>query len=209
MSEASKKTSDRPLQCARVILCEGADEYEILVKLREEKKLTEADIEIQNAGGRTNLEQKLDDLRYQTGGAGVRLVCVVLDAEDRKPREVRIKNGLMDIADKHGWKLRLFELPNDKDAGGLETLVRLTVDGSTQQAQCANNWEQCLGGVQTNRTQANKDKAWLHVWLAGFDAIKSRLSYAFLQNPTIRQQLQEFEKKFEEILTQTLEYRLE
>lgn len=168
MDKENQSVQDRPLQSARVILCEGADEYDILVWLREQKKLSEADVEIQNAKGRTKLLQALGDLRYQSGGSDVRLVYVVLDAEERTASDQKLLADLQAEASNFEFVLEIVELPGTARAGSVETLARDALDATSKPYQCAETWAQCLSLSGDTRTQAQKDKAWTHVWLAGW-----------------------------------------
>ena len=76
------KLQNRPLESPRVIVCEGADEADILILLRREIQKTEADVEIVNAEGRQHLVAFCGDQLKASGGSSIRLMAVVLDSED-------------------------------------------------------------------------------------------------------------------------------
>ena len=204
MADVREKMKREPLQSKRVILCEGADEYDLLMWLRDEKKLTQKDVEILDAKGRDNLPTRLKDLRYESGGSDVQLVCVVLDAEERQGRDEALINDLKTQANAANLQLMIEELPNSTDTGSMETLVRNGCDANTQAYQCADQWEQCLSKVDDARTQAQKDKAWAHVWLAGQGKIYSRIGYAFTDHASVRANLSHLQTRFEAILNRVM-----
>ena len=73
---------DRALQSARVLVCEGADEYDIFTLLREKRGLKKSDIEFIDAKGRVNIKETIDLMFDESGGSGIRIAGVVLDSED-------------------------------------------------------------------------------------------------------------------------------
>jgi hypothetical protein len=208
MAKENQSVQDRPLQSARVILCEGADEYDILVWLREQRKLCEADVEIQNVNGRTKLLKGLGDLRYQSGGSDVRLVYVVLDAEERAGNDQKLLIDLQAEATKFAFTLEIFELPDTVRTGSMETLARDALDTTSKPYQCAEAWHHCLSSSSDARTQAQKDKAWTHVWLAGCGEFYSRLGFAFKSSPDVRAKLSALHQRFEALLQAVLNHPL-
>jgi hypothetical protein len=203
---AAPRTADRPLQSARVILCEGKDEHEILSLLRRQRGLGDADVELRDAGGRDRLAQTLDDLRYESGGSGIRHVCVVLDAEECTAADMALPDHLSGVARTHGWTSRIHVLPDPQRAGGLETLARELAPGQDPAHTCADHWEACIGPQRAPKTQAQRDKAWLQVWLAGTGVYnKARLGMALSQERVVRQQMATLLARFDAILDEALQ----
>lgn len=209
MASKLQKTADRPLQSARVIVCEGADEFDVLAWIRTRRGMAENDFELIDAKGRANLATVLGDLRYLSGGSEVKLVAVVLDAEDKAVSDLALIDGLRAIAQDNSFSLALHVLPDSNSSGALETLVRRHVQDGSPEVSCADAWESCLaqtvGGL---RTTAQKDKAWSHVWLAGQGAFYSRLGFAIAKDADVRQRLngaiQHFERVLDEVLNTPL-----
>ena len=208
MTEKNQKTEDRPLQSSRVILCEGADEYDIFIWLRENQNLTEFDVEIVDAKGRTNLVSRLGDLPYESGGSNVTLVCVVLDAEERTGNDKKLLKDLENKANEVKLKILCIELPDTQNSGALETLVHTAADNNSKPYQCADAWAKCIDEDSGLKTQAQKDKAWTHVWMAGYGDFYSRLGYAFKSSDSVRQRLLPVQQRFEKILNQVLQHPL-
>ncbi|MFW2355977.1 DUF3226 domain-containing protein [Hydrogenophaga sp.] len=204
MASQSPKIADRPLQSPRVIVCEGSDEYDVLNWIRQRRKLTEEAVELINAEGRTKLKTVLDDLRFQSGGSAVKLVGVVLDAEEKSAADKALLDGLSSVAQAHGFGLSVHVLPDSDSAGALETLVRRHADVQTPAVACANAWELCTAENAEHRTTAQKDKAWSHVWLAGQGAFYSRLGFALANNADVRGRVPAFIEHFEKLLDQVL-----
>lgn len=198
------KTSDRPLQSPRVIVCEGRDEFDILGWIRAKRRLSEDDFEILDAKGRTKLPTLLGDLRYLSGGSRVELVAVVLDAEERSPSDQALIQRLGEIAQMQGFQYFLHVLPDADSPGALETLVRSCVDTGNSAASCADAWENCLTPSLEKRTKAQRDKAWGHVWLAGQGAFHSRLGHALANNADVRNRLPDVIQHFEHLLDRVL-----
>lgn len=204
MASKTPKLADRPLQSTRVIVCEGSDEYDLLNWIRQQRKLTEDVVELVNAEGRTRLTTVLDDLRFQSGGSAVKLVSVVLDAEERSVADRTLLDGLSAVAQSRGFELSVHVLPDNDSAGALETLVRRHVGIEAPAVACANAWELCTAGIAEHRTTAQKDKAWGHVWLAGQGAFYSRLGFALANNAEVRDRVPAVIKHFEKLLDQVL-----
>lgn len=204
MASKLRKTSDRPLQSARVIICEGSDEFDILGWIRAQRGLSEDDIEILDAKGRSNLSTLLGDLRYLSGGSDVELVVVVLDAEERSGADQALLQRLGAIAQDQGFGYLPHVLPNPESAGALETLVRMHVDADAPASTCADAWEACLSPAVAARTKAQQDKAWGHVWLAGQGAFHSRLGHALANNAGVRDRLPAVIQHFEKLLDHVL-----
>jgi len=198
------KTADRPLQSARVIVCEGADEFDVLTWIRTRRQMSESDFELIDANGRTNLTTVLGDLRYQSGGSGVKLVAVVLDAEERAPADLDLHEGLQAIAQDNSFLLALHVLPDSNSSGALETLVRRHVDVDAPAVSCADAWEACLAPTAADWTTAQKDKAWGHVWLAGQKAFYSRHGVALTRNSEVREHLSGVVQHFERVIDKVL-----
>ena len=211
MCETIKTPKNRVLKSPRVILCEGKDETDILVWLRSKQDYKETDVEVVDACGRENLINKLDILLGATGGTALKLVCVVLDAEERKIADDKLLKDLKAKAASANLCFLSFQLPDNNNKGALETWVRGSItDNNSKPYQCADSWEQCLGKENDPQTQAQRDKAWLHVWLAGHghDHIYSRLGFAFTKNASIREKLPVIQTQFEAILNQVLQHPL-
>lgn len=204
MASQSPKIADRPLQSPRVIVCEGSDEYDVLNWIRQQRKLTEGVVELINADGRTRLKTVLDDLRFQSGGSAVKLVGVVLDAEEKSAADRALLEGLEAVAEARGFDLSVHVLPDRDSAGALETLVRRHADQDTPAVGCANAWELCAAENAEHRTTAQKDKAWGHVWLAGQGEFYSRLGFALAKSAVVRGRAPAVIKHFENLLDQVL-----
>lgn len=198
------KTADRALQASRVIVCEGRDEFDILGWVRAQRGLSEDDVEILDAKGRANLPTLLGDLRYLSGGSGVELVAVVLDAEERSEKDQALLQRLSVIALDQGFSYLTHVLPNADSAGALETLVRMHADADAPASTCADAWEACLAPAVAARTKAQQDKAWGHVWLAGQGAFHSRLGHALANNADVRDRLPAVIQHFDSLLDQVL-----
>lgn len=204
MASQLRKTADRPLQSSRVIVCEGADEFDVLAWIRTQRGLTEDAVELVNAEGRANLRTVLDDLRFQSGGSNVKLVGVVLDAEERSAADNALLASLYAVALAHAFDLSVHVLPDNDSSGALETLVRRHADVNAPAFDCANRWEACSAATAEQRTTAQKDKAWGHVWLAGQGEFYSRLGYALAKNADVRGRVPAVIQHFEELLDQVL-----
>ncbi len=204
MASQSPKIADRPLQSSRVIVCEGSDEYDLLKWIRQRRKLTENAVELINAEGRTKLETVLDDLRFQSGGSDVKLVGVVLDAEEKSAADRALLEGLSQVAQARCFELFVHVLPGGDSAGALETLVRRHVEVDTAAVACANAWELCTAANAGHRTTAQKDKAWGHVWLASQGAFYSRLGFALANNADVRDRVPAVIEHFETLLDDVL-----
>jgi hypothetical protein len=204
MSSKLQKTADRPLQSPRVIVCEGRDEFEILGWIRERRGLGEGDVEILDAKGRTNLPILLGDLRFLSGGSDVKLVAVVLDAEELGASDQALLQELATIAQDHLFDYLTRVLPDPDSVGALETLVRRHVSAGDVASGCADAWESCLATTSTSWTAAQKDKAWSHVWLAGQKAFYSRFGIALTQNLDVRERMSGVVQHFEALLDEVL-----
>lgn len=189
--KSSKKTLiDRPLQSPRIIVCEGADEYDILSLLQTEKELTETDVEILDAKGRDELLHRVDDAFFAAGGSDIRLIGLVLDTEDDLSA---CQTLICSLKEKIGDRARVlvYQLPDEKTLGAIETMIRQQIAPDSVGAVCASNWEQCMASTYATSTQAQRDKAWLQVWLTSRiqSTAYSRIGYAIKSNPVIRQEL--------------------
>lgn len=204
MASKLLKIADRPLQSARVMICEGADEFDVLIWIRKQRGLSENDVEILDAKGRANLKDLLGDLRSSSGGSGIKLVALVLDAEERSPSDQALIQRLGEIAQMQGFQYFLHVLPDADSPGALETLVRSCVDTGNSAASCADAWENCLTPSLEKRTKAQRDKAWGHVWLAGQGAFHSRLGHALANNADVRNRLPDVIQHFEHLLDRVL-----
>lgn len=204
MASKLTKIADRPLQSPRVLLCEGSDEYDVLRWIRDQRGLTEADVELVDAKGRANLKTVLDDLRSFAGGSGVKHVGVVLDAEEKSAGDNALQDGLNVVAEAHGFDVSLHVLPDGGSAGAFETLVRRHAGLDTPAVACANAWELCTADRAEHRTTAQKDKAWGHVWLAGQGEFYSRLGFALANNADVRDRVPAVIEHFEKLLDQVL-----
>lgn len=198
------KTANRPLQSPRVILCEGSDEFDILFWLRSQRGLGDESVELIDAKGRSRLQTALGDLRFQSGGSDVKLVAVVLDAEERSEADLALPQTLRDAAEQEGFDFMAFKLPDSDSPGALETLVRRHADRTATAFTCSDAWEACLTPAIDARTKAQKDKAWGHVWLAGQGAFHSRLGHAIRHNADVRDRLPAVIQHFETLLDQVL-----
>lgn len=204
MGTKFSKTVNRPLQSRRIIICEGADEYDILSWLRSRRGLGESDVEIMNAQGRNNLNPLLGDLRFMSGGSDLELVAVVMDAEEQSRQDTLLKESLMAIAQEQRFQVLIHILPDESSAGSLETLIRRHADASALAFSCADKWEACIQSSQERGTRAQADKAWGHVWLVSQGAFHSRLGHALANNEQIRRQLPAVLQHFDTLLDEVL-----
>lgn len=198
------KIADRPLQSRRIIVCEGADEYDILSWLRSKRELDESDVEIMNAQGRNNLNPLLGDVRFMSGGSDLALVAVVMDAEEQSRQDKLLMESLMAIAQEQQFQVLIHILPDESTAGSLETLIRRHADSNALASSCADKWEACIQSSQERVTRAQADKAWGHVWLASQGAFHSRLGHALANNAEIRKQLPSVLEHFGDLLDEVL-----
>lgn len=213
MVEPSKPLKNRPLESARILVCEGSDECDLFTLLRNEHGLGESDLEVVDAGGRQNLVNKADDLFNQTGGSDIRMMGVVLDSEDDLQDTERLLDVIkMKVGERA--KLVFHQLPDATRPGALETLIRQSIPVQSPGAACANQWEACLQAElaeQDAKTQAQRDKAWLQVWLTQRtrDTAYSRIGYAIKVNQALRQELDMALQPLKIILDQVLNTPLE
>lgn len=198
------KIADRPLQSRRIIICEGADEYDILFWLRSKRELGESDVEIMNAQGRNNLNPLLGDVRFMSGGSDLELVAVVLDAEEQSSKDKSLVDNLKATAQAQQIQFLIKILPDAITPGSLETLVRRHADGNVHASNCADKWEACIQSSQEWVTRAQADKAWGHVWLASQGAFHSRIGHALANNAEIRKQLPSVLEHFDALLEEVL-----
>jgi hypothetical protein len=208
MSDSNKPLKHRPLESARILVCEGSDEYDLFTLLRNERGLGESDIEIVDACGRQNLLKTIDDQFYRSGGSAIRLMGAVLDSEDDLQETQRL---VEDIRVQVGTRARWIhcQLPDVTSPGALETLIRQAIPAQSPGAACANQWEACLQAqlaAQDGKTQAQKDKAWLQVWLTQRtrDTAYSRIGYAIKNNADLRRELDTALQPLKTILDQIL-----
>lgn len=213
MAEPIKPLKSRLLESARILVCEGLDECDLFTLLRDERGLGESDLEVIDAGGRQNLVNKVDDLFSQTGGSSIRLMGVVLDSEDDLQDTERLLDA---IRTKVGARAKLvfYQLPDATSTGALETLIRQAIPAQSPGAACANQWEACLQpelAAPDVKTQAQRDKAWLQVWLTQRtrDTAYSRIGFAIKRNADLRQELDAALQPLKTILDQVLNAPLE
>ena len=197
LSKASLSTlKNRPLESPRVIVCEGADEADILSLLRDEMGLTEADVEIVDAKGRQHLVLCCDDQFYRSGGSDIRLMAVVLDSEDDLAQTQALVASMRAKVGERA-RLQFFQLPGHDQTGALETLIRAAIPADSPGHACATQWAQCVQAdpcippPYQKTTQAQRDKAWLQVWLTHRtrDTAYSRIGYALGKNADLRDEL--------------------
>ena len=213
MAELNKPLKNRPLESARILVCEGSDEFDLFTLLRNERGLGESDLEVVDAGGRQNLLETVDDQFYRSGGSAIRLIGLVLDSED----DLQDTQSLLHaIRAKVGLRAQLMssQLPDATTPGALETLIRQAIPKKSPGATCANQWEACLQPeltAQGQKTQAQKDKAWLQVWLTQRtrDTAYSRIGYAIKKNTQLREELDRALQPLKDFLDQLLKQPLE
>lgn len=213
MAESIKPLKNRPLESARILVCEGSDEHDLFTLLRNECGLRESDLEVIDAGGRQNLVKAVDDQFYRSGGSGIRLMGIVLDSEDDLQDTQRLVEGIRAQIGTRAC-LTFYQLPNETTSGALETLIRRAIPSQSPGAACANQWEACLQAelvASDVKTQAQRDKAWLQVWLTQRtrDTAYSRIGYAIKMNADLRQELDPALQPLKTILDQVLNTPLE
>ena len=200
---------NRPINSTRLILCEGLDEYELFTLLREERGLTDLNIEIASAEGRESFASKWADIRRQSGGLKISDVTLVFDSEDNAQATQQKMNQFVQKHQSSSLRFRLCQLPSATEAGCLETLIRQSIPSDSRGFDCATRWETC---IQDNPAiafglQAKRDKAWLQVWLTHrtADTAYSRIGYAICHNPDLRQELDAGLAPLRQILSAALE----
>jgi hypothetical protein len=205
---ASSSLNDRALQSARVLVCEGADEYDIFTLLREKRGLKKSDIELIDAKGRINIKETVDLMFDESGGSGIRIAGVVLDSEDNLTDTDKLLSELQTTINNRA-RFISYQLPDKEKLGALETLIRRAIPSESAGAACANQWEACI--QNNDQTQAQKDKAWLQVWLTQRTkgSAYSRIGYAIKRNSDIRDELATALKPLEEIFDSILAEPLE
>lgn len=213
MVESNKSLKKRPLESTRILVCEGSDECDLFTLLRNEGGLGESDLEVVDAGGRQNLVKTVDDQFYRSGGSAIRLMGVVLDSEDDLQDTQRLVDAIKTQVGTRA-QLTLCQLPDAVTPGALETLIRQAIPAQSPGAACANQWEACLQvelAAQDAKTQAQRDKAWLQVWLTQRtrDTAYSRIGYAIKMNQALRQELDPALQPLKTILDQVLSAPLE
>lgn len=213
MVESSKSLKNRPLESVRILVCEGSDECDLFTLLRNERGLGEADLEVVDAGGRQNLVKTIDDQFYRSGGSAIRLMGVVLDSEDELQDTQRLVDAIKTQVGTRA-RLILWQLPDAVTPGALETLIRQAIPAKSLGAACANQWEACLQAELADvdhRTQAQRDKAWIQVWLTQRtrDTAYSRIGFAIQRNQALRQELDFALQPLKTILDQILNTPLE
>jgi len=110
--------------------------------------------------------------------------------------------------------IRDSQLPNETTSGALETLIRRAIPSQSPGAACANQWEACLQAevaATDVKTQAQRDKAWIQVWLTQRtrDTAYSRIGFAIQRNQALRQELDFALQPLKTILDQILNTPLE
>lgn len=213
MTAPIKPLKNRPLESARILVCEGSDECDLFTLLRNERGLGESDLEVVDAGGRQNLEKTVDDQFYRSGGSAIRLIGVVLDSEDDPQDTQRLVESIKAQVGARACFIPC-QLPDETKPGALETLLRQAIPVQSPGTACANQWEACLQAeltAQDTKTQAHRDKAWLQVWLTlrTRDTAYSRIGYAIRVNSALRQELDMALQPLKAILDQVLNNPLE
>lgn len=203
MASTIQKLADRSIQSSRVILCEGADEFDVLMGVRARRSLSDSDVEILNAEGRTKLLALLGDLRYVSGGSLVKLVSVVLDAEDQGGRDKTLMEALTTVAEQAGFQMQLHVLPDADSPGSFESLIRRAAAGQSPEADCTDAWAGCVD--MTGWTTAQKDKAWGQVWLASQKMSYHRLGLALKDSAPLRGRIAPVIDHFESLLDEVLQ----
>ena len=201
--------NDRALQSARVLVCEGADEYDIFTLLREKRGLKKSDIELIDAKGRINIKETIDLMFDESGGSSIRIAGVILDSEDNLTDTEELLSEIKTLVNNNNKRFVSYQLPDKEKLGALETLIRRAIPSDSAGAACANQWEACI--QNNDQTQAQKDKAWLQVWLTQRTkgSAYSRIGYAIKMNSDIRDELATALKPLEEIFDSILAEPLE
>ncbi|MDO9482141.1 MAG: hypothetical protein Q8K34_01325 [Hydrogenophaga sp.] len=210
------KLQNRPLESPRIIVCEGADEADILILLRNEIKKTEADVEIVNAEGRQHLVAFCGDQLKSSGGSDIRLMAVVLDNEDDLAQTQTLMANIRTEVGKRS-ELKFYCLPSNDQTGALETLIRDAIPAHSPGHACATQWAQCVEsdtGIPPSHqktTQAQRDKAWLQVWLTHRtrDTAYSRIGYALAKNADLRDELNTALNPLRQVLRDVLSANLD
>lgn len=201
--------NDRALQSARVLVCEGADEYDIFTLLREKRGLKKSDIELIDAKGRINIKETIDLMFDESGGSSIRIAGVILDSEDNLTDTEELLSEIKTLVNNNNKRFVSYQLPDKEKLGALETLIRRAIPSESAGAACANQWEACI--QNDDQTQAQKDKAWLQIWLTARikGSAYSRIGYAIKRNSDIRDELATALKPLEEIFDSILAEPLE
>lgn len=189
-----EKLRNRAIESTHLMVCEGADEYDLLVMLRKERGWGEEQVEIVNADGRDKLETKLVDALKQSGRPGITIthVGLIFDSEEDPEKSQRWAAELARKFQLQGLQIQLFQLPGSTQAGSLETLIRRHISTASAGFACATQWEACvqLDAETSFDLQAKRDKAWLQVWLTHRTAsTASRIGYALAKDKDLDKKL--------------------
>jgi hypothetical protein len=125
----------------------------------------------------------------------VQKVGVVLDSEDDLVATASLIQRLKQVINAR-VELIPIQLPLTNQTGALESLARaLLVEAKSLGSDCADRWAACADRCfdQDSRTQAQKDKQWLHVWLAlrMESTAYSRIGFAIQRHAGIKAELKE------------------
>ncbi len=198
---------DRKINAPIVLICEGEDEQDILIWLRTARGLTESDIEIYSAKGRTNFLTFLQDVQSWSGFSQVRKVAVVGDSEEN-PAQSKVFLASLGDALRKGIQYIPIQLPSEVATGSLESLVVQHISGASGGYQCAQEWERCVlaSPIKAFNTEAQQKKAWLQVWLTHYtqSTAYSRIGYAYKNNEAVRKELTGIVPIFNKILDELL-----
>ena len=196
MRSTKEKLADRPINSTRLILCEGEDECDLLIMLRDEQGLSEAAVEIKTTKGRDNIENKWSLIKNQANASGITYLAIVFDSEENPAAS---KQWAEQFVIKHqtvSLKVACFQLPAIDQSGSIESLIRSGIAPTSVGFDCATQWEACVQSKPDTafKLKAKLDKAWLQVWLTHrTTSTASRIGYAIKNdgspNKTLRNEI--------------------
>lgn len=204
----SSKTEDRAINAKALILCEGRDERDILVRLRDAMGLKEDRVEVRSADGKDKIERMWEKLRLGSGGPSVNYLMLVLDSEDSAQQT---QSWVQDFKSKHAsesLRVEATQLPSGDEPGSVETAIRGGIPSTSPGHACATQWEACVQANPETKfaNQARLDKAWLQVWLTHrTKSTASRIGYAVLHNNELYAELTDALQPLQDVLDHVLE----
>ena len=163
MPLTKEKLSDRAINSNKLILCEGEDEYDLLVMLRDESGLSDIDVKIATAKGRSNIERRWELIQKQANASKITTLAIIFDSEQDPVASNQWAEQFVAKYQTSILKVIVHQLPSSTLAGSIETLIRSGLEKSSLGFDCATQWEAC---VQANEAtafslKAKQDKAWL------------------------------------------------
>ena len=160
----------------RLLLVEGRDEVNLFTALIERRADAEPAIQVIDAGGKDRFPRRLRAIRTAAQARpALRSIGVVRDADDDAGSAFRsvcdhLRNVGYEPPAAHGEfseatpSVGVFIVPNGSEPGAIETLCRLSVEG-TDAARCVDEYIECLQRHDAMQSR-NTDKCFAHAYLA-------------------------------------------